>query len=95
MTEQFDIRNSAFGLRMAHHFDIRNSTFGLRPVPPRGNANFAWVQHFIHHLAPHGMAGFVLVRFWLWVKKGCHRTRSREETGNGYLVCNEAYGCVQ
>lgn len=31
--------------------------FGL---PPKGNANFAWVQHFIHHLAPHGMAGFVL-----------------------------------
>jgi hypothetical protein len=30
-------------------------------VPPRGNANFAWVQHFIHHLAPHGgIAGFVL-----------------------------------
>ena len=29
-------------------------------VPPKGNANFAWVQHFIHHLAPHGMAGFVL-----------------------------------
>jgi hypothetical protein len=35
-------------------------------VPPRGNANFAWVQHFIHHLAPAapgssgGMAGFVL-----------------------------------
>jgi type I restriction enzyme M protein len=31
--------------------------FGL---PPRGNANFAWVQHFIHHLAPNGMTGFVL-----------------------------------
>ena len=29
-------------------------------VPPAGNANFAWVQHFIHHLAPHGYAGFVL-----------------------------------
>ena len=29
-------------------------------VPPKGNANFAWVQHFIHHLAPSGMAGFVL-----------------------------------
>ena len=28
--------------------------------PPVGNANFAWVQHFIHHLAPRGMAGFVL-----------------------------------
>ena len=29
-------------------------------VPPKGNANFAWVQHFIHHLAPDGFAGFVL-----------------------------------
>lgn len=29
-------------------------------TPPVGNANFAWVQHFIHHLAPTGLAGFVL-----------------------------------
>lgn len=28
--------------------------------PPVNNANFAWVQHFIHHLSPTGMAGFVL-----------------------------------
>jgi type I restriction enzyme M protein len=28
--------------------------------PPVGNANFAWVQHIIHHLAPTGIAGFVL-----------------------------------
>ena len=29
-------------------------------VPPKGNANFAWVQHFLYHLAPRGIAGFVL-----------------------------------
>ena len=29
-------------------------------APPRGNANFAWVQHMVHHLAPGGAAGFVL-----------------------------------
>jgi type I restriction enzyme M protein len=29
-------------------------------TPPAGNANFAWVQHFLHHLAPAGLAGFVL-----------------------------------
>jgi len=29
-------------------------------LPPKGNANFAWVQHFIHHLSPNGYAGFVL-----------------------------------
>ncbi len=29
-------------------------------VPPAGNANFAWVQHFHYHPAPYGIAGFVL-----------------------------------
>jgi hypothetical protein len=29
-------------------------------APPPGNANFAWVQHIVHHLAPAGVAGFVL-----------------------------------
>ena len=29
-------------------------------TPPAGNANFAWVQHFIYHLSPTGLAGFVL-----------------------------------
>jgi type I restriction enzyme M protein len=29
-------------------------------VPPAGNANYAWVQHMVHHLAPIGIAGFVL-----------------------------------
>ncbi|MDA1231331.1 MAG: N-6 DNA methylase, partial [Planctomycetota bacterium] len=28
-------------------------------LPPKGNANFAWIQHIIYHLAPNGMAGFV------------------------------------
>jgi type I restriction enzyme M protein len=29
-------------------------------TPPAGNANFAWLQHFIYHLAPNGQAGVVL-----------------------------------
>lgn len=29
-------------------------------IPPARNANFAWVQHFIYHLAPNGITGFVL-----------------------------------
>ena len=29
-------------------------------VPPAANANYAWVQHFVSHLAPNGIAGFVL-----------------------------------
>ena len=29
-------------------------------MPPVNNANYAWIQHFIHHLSPVGVAGFVL-----------------------------------
>lgn len=29
-------------------------------TPPKGNANYAWVQHFLHHTSPRGRAGFVL-----------------------------------
>lgn len=29
-------------------------------IPPTGNANYAWIQHFIHHLSPTGIAGFVM-----------------------------------
>ncbi|MBF0224226.1 MAG: SAM-dependent DNA methyltransferase [Desulfobacterales bacterium] len=31
-------------------------------VPPSGNANYAWIQHFIYHLSPSGIAGFVLAK---------------------------------
>ncbi len=31
-------------------------------IPPASNANYAWIQHFIYHLAPSGQAGFVLAK---------------------------------
>ncbi len=37
--------------------DDKRWQYGL---PPVGNANFAWVQHMVHHLSPKGVAGFVL-----------------------------------
>src|SRR5450759_1611681 len=39
---------------------LRDDKRWVYGVPPAGNANFAWVQHFIYHLAPSGLAGFVL-----------------------------------
>ena len=29
-------------------------------IPPDGNSNYAWIQHFVHHLAPTGTAAFVM-----------------------------------
>jgi type I restriction enzyme M protein len=40
--------------------DARWSVLGEKIIPPAGNANYAWIMHFIYHLAPTGQAGFVL-----------------------------------
>ncbi len=40
--------------------DARWSVLGQKIIPPAGNANYAWIMHFIYHLAPTGKAGFVL-----------------------------------
>ncbi len=52
-------------------------------VPPKGNANFAWVQHFLHHLSPRGTAGFVLA----------NGSMSSNQSGEGNIRKNliEAY----
>ncbi|WP_345764887.1 type I restriction-modification system subunit M [Diaminobutyricibacter sp. McL0608] len=39
-------------------------------TPPEGNANFAWVQHFIYHLSARGTAGFVLANGSLSSRSG-------------------------
>ncbi len=39
---------------------LRDDKRWVYGVPPAGNANYAWIQHFIHHLAPGGTAGFVM-----------------------------------
>ncbi len=44
-------------------------------TPPKGNANFAWVQHIVHHLAPTGTAGFVLA----------NGSMSSNQSGKGHI----------
>ena len=39
-------------------------------VPPAGNANYAWIQHMIHHLAPNGKIGVVLANTALSISNG-------------------------
>lgn len=44
------------------------SVSGQKLPPPPNNANYAWIQHFLYHLAPTGMAGFVLAKGSLTTK---------------------------
>jgi type I restriction enzyme M protein len=41
---------------------LRSDTRWQYGVPPAGNANFAWLQHMVYHLAPRGKAGVVLAK---------------------------------
>jgi len=56
----FIIANPPFNISDWGGEHLRDDVRWKFGVPPAGNANFAWVQHMIHHLAPHGVAGFVL-----------------------------------
>lgn len=41
---------------------LRNDGRWKYGVPPVSNANYAWIQHFLYHLSPKGIAGFVLAK---------------------------------
>ena len=83
-TESGSLLDDAFP-RLKADFVMANPTFNQKEwstpavlddvrwahgVPPTGNANYAWIQHFLHHLAPKGRAGFVMANGSLTTMSG-------------------------
>jgi type I restriction enzyme M protein len=56
-------------------------------VPPAGNANFAWMQHFVHHLSPRGHAGFVMAKGALTSQAGGEGEIRKRLIEEGLLDC--------
>ena len=56
-------------------------------VPPVSNANFAWIQHFLYHLAPKGIAGLVLAKGSLTSKAGGEDAIRRAIVEEGLVDC--------
>jgi type I restriction enzyme M protein len=56
-------------------------------TPPTGNANFAWMQHFIYHLAPTGQAGVVLAKGALTSKSSGEGEIRKALVENGLIDC--------
>ena len=54
------LANPPFNVKEWQGDQLREDKRWVHGIPPVGNANYAWVQHFLHHLAPRGVAGFVL-----------------------------------
>jgi len=56
----FVMANPPFNMKDWGQPRLENDKRWKYGLPPANNANYGWVQHFISHLAPNGMAGFVL-----------------------------------
>lgn len=52
--------NPPFNVKDYWHESLSGDVRWKYGTPPEGNANYAWLQHMIHHLAPNGTAGIVL-----------------------------------
>lgn len=67
---------------------LQNDARWVYGTPPSGNANYAWIQHFLYHLAPKGIAGFVL-------SKGSLTTKSNGEFDiRKAIIENDLLECV-
>ena len=58
----FIIANPPFNVSDWSGEQLRKDARWQYGVPPAGNANFAWMQHFLYHLSPKGQAGVVLAK---------------------------------
>jgi type I restriction enzyme M protein len=56
-------------------------------TPPSGNANYAWIQHFLYHLSPKGTAGFVLAKGSLTSKTSGEGDIRKELIESGLVDC--------
>jgi type I restriction enzyme M protein len=56
----FILANPPFNMRDWGGERLREDVRWKHGIPPVNNANYAWIQHFIHHLSPTGIAGFVM-----------------------------------
>lgn len=60
MKADFILANPPFNISDWGGDRLREDVRWAFGAPPVGNANYAWLQHIYHHLAPHGVAGVVL-----------------------------------
>ncbi len=66
---------------------MRNDGRWLYGTPPTGNANFAWMQHFMYHLSPEGRAGVVLAKGALTSKTSGEGDIRKAFVENGLIDC--------
>ena len=82
----FIIANPPFNVSDWNGEQLRGDARWQYGTPPAGNANFAWLQHFIYHLSPTGIAGVVLAKGALTSKTSGEGSIRKNLIAEGNLI---------
>ncbi len=88
MKADFILANPPFNISDWGGDRLREDVRWKYGTPPAGNANYAWLQHIIHHLAPNGTAGVVLAN------GAMSSSTSSEGTIRQSMVENDLVDCM-
>lgn len=83
----FVIANPPFNQKLWGAEQVKGDARWKHGLPPDGNANYAWIQHFASHLAPDGRAGFVLANGSLTSNSGGENTIRRALIEDDLVDC--------
>ena len=84
----YAIVNPPFNIKDWGHDSLKDDSRWTYGVPPSGNANYAWIQHYLHHLSPQGMAGIVMSNGSL------STSRKEEKTIREGIIDDDKLDCV-
>jgi len=84
----YAIVNPPFNIKDWGYDSLKDDSRWTYGVPPSGNANYAWIQHYLHHLSPQGMAGIVMSNGSL------STSRKEEKTIREGIIDDDKLDCV-
>ena len=87
LKSDFIIANPPFNVSDWSGEQLRGDARWQYGIPPAGNANFAWMQHFLYHLSPKGQAGVVLAKGALTSKSSGEGEIRKALVENGLIDC--------
>ena len=88
LKSDYVMANPPFNLKKWGQESLQDDVRWKYGIPPKGNANFAWMQHMIHHLSPNGKIGLVLANGSL------SSTTSGEGTIRQKIVEDDLVECI-
>ncbi|TGE23950.1 SAM-dependent DNA methyltransferase [Hymenobacter aquaticus] len=83
----FVLANPPFNISDWNGEQLRDDRRWKYGVPPLGNANFAWLQHFVHKLSPKGRGGIVLANGSMTSASGGEDAMRRELVQANLVDC--------